>query len=522
MSTRAVKRKRQEELASLAAPPEMAPSVLRPEQPTIARSVGIFALFALACGALAFFLLARGYRPLLGPGGALLCVAVGVAGLLFHAAVETDLQWRRLYGVLGAALLAAGVFFRLFPAGETIGGLFLPAGVPCLGLALAFLLAFARHETDPFLRTLLRRGLGLATLLLILTGALGGLIRDSFLLTEGAVLLLLGLLYAAAYLRVQPPGSPLGYWAGLALGTLGGVMMLLALGWWLLPGVFGFFGWTAGQPAAPFLYFYAGLEYVLLAVLACSDARLAVMVRKELGSYFYSPIAYVVLAAVILLGAYQMLLFLSDLNLAIRLEGGLPEPIVLYFIFALVPVVAVICVVPIVTMRLLSEEQRVGTLEMLLTAPVDEWAVVLSKFLAGLRFFLLVWYPWGVYLLALRIVLGQEFDYRPLLSFALALLFTGAHFVALGLFFSSLTRNQIAAAILTFMSLIFMLLIYFFHRSMTEGTAWHTVLSHVSFLNLWYESLRGNVIPRLYVFQLSAAFFWLFITVRVLQLRRWL
>jgi ABC-type transport system involved in multi-copper enzyme maturation permease subunit len=176
-------------------------------------------------------------------------------------------------------------------------------------------------------------------------------------------------------------------------------------------------------------------------------------------------------------------------------------------------------------MRLLSEEQRTGTLEVLLTAPVNEWSLVLSKFFAALRFFLLVWYPWGLYLVALRVEGGEEFDYRPLLSFAIALTITGALFVAMGLFFSAVTRSQIAAAILTVMGMFVLFGVYlikfYIRGAMSPETAWTTVLTYVSFLDLWQEALQGNVVPRMYLFHLSACVFWLFLTVKVLEARKW-
>jgi hypothetical protein len=526
MSTRAIKRKRDEgPLArDFQAPPETAPSVVRADQPTVARAVAIVALFAAAVGAFALVLYSRGWRPLIGPAGAVFFLAAGVAGLLYHAAGEKDMQLRRLYGVLGAALLACGIAFRLLPLGGGIGGLFLPAGVPSLGLALVFLLAFARNETDPFLHFLTERAVGVVAALLVLVGAIGGLVSDSWLLTQGVVMLVLGLFYAAGYIGLQPAGSDRGYWAAFGLGALGALMIVISLGYLLLPGVFAFVGWEGRQPGPPFVYLYVGVEFLLLSVGVCSDARLVAMTRRELAAYFYSPIAYVVLVVVALVGGLTFWQFVSRIVL-LRLRfldsPGMPEPIVVFYILQFLPVLTVICVVPLITMRLLSEEQRSGTLEVLLTAPVSEWQVVLSKFFAALRFFLLVWYPWGLYLIALRVEGGEEFDYRPLLSFGLALLITGAHFVAMGLFFSSVTRNQIAAAILALMGMAVLTTFYFLRDNVAEGGAWHTVLGYVSFLDLWFEALKGNVVPRLYVFHISAAVFWLFLTVRVLDARRW-
>src|SRR5437879_3140322 len=130
------------------------------------------------------------------------------------------------------------------------------------------------------------------------------------------------------------------------------------------------------------------------------------------------------------------------------------EPIIRFYFIAWWPVITTIFIVPVLTMRLLSEEQRTGTLEVLFTAPVGETVVVLSKFLASWIFFMLTWVPWGLFLVALRVEGGQPFEYRPLLSFYIAMACSGAAFLAMGLFFSSLTRNQIVSAILTFVGML--------------------------------------------------------------------
>jgi ABC-type Na+ efflux pump permease subunit len=174
-------------------------------------------------------------------------------------------------------------------------------------------------------------------------------------------------------------------------------------------------------------------------------------------------------------------------------------------------------------MRLLSEEQRVGTLEVLLTAPVNEWTVVLSKFFAALIFYLLAWLPWGVFLVALRVFSGEAFDYRPLLSFAITFTCTGAGFVAAGLFCSSMTRNQIIAAVFTFVIMLAHTgthLIRYFAR-IPETSGWMEVLTYVSYLDLWLLSLQGLMAPRFLVFHLSLAVFFLFLSVKVLEARKW-
>src|SRR5207302_1511061 len=145
------------------------------------------------------------------------------------------------------------------------------------------------------------------------------------------------------------------------------------------------------------------------------------LTRRELSSYFMSPIGYLVLGGMAVAQWIGYWEFVARLEAASRRGGGLPEPIVQFYIVALFPVIALTLQVPALTMRLLAEEKRTGSLEVLLTAPVTERAVVLSKFLATWVFFLLTWVPAALFLVALRVEGGQAFDYKPLLSFYIAL-----------------------------------------------------------------------------------------------------
>jgi ABC-type transport system involved in multi-copper enzyme maturation permease subunit len=251
------------------------------------------------------------------------------------------------------------------------------------------------------------------------------------------------------------------------------------------------------------------------------------MTRRELSALFFSPIAYMVLLGLSTVGWFLFRRFVAQVS---DPEVGVTmEPIVQYFIIDWWPIICVIFVVPVLTMRLMSEEWRSGTLEVTLTAPVDEASVVLSKFFAGLIMFLLLWVPWGLFLVALRVMGGQPFDYRPLLSFFIALACTGAGFVAMGLFFSSLTRNQIISAVLTFAAMLFLFYLFFIKRGIEadmrrgqEGeSVWFTVLSHVSYVDVWIDAIKGFLIPRHLLFHVTAAILWLYLTVKVLEARKW-
>ncbi|AWM36325.1 ABC-2 family transporter protein [Gemmata obscuriglobus] len=283
------------------------------------------------------------------------------------------------------------------------------------------------------------------------------------------------------------------------------------------------------QPPAPFLVPGGlliggiGLAYLVLALGVCSDAQFVTLTRREFSGYFYSPIGYLVLAGMALIHWAGYVMFVNVLSSATM--GGrepMPEPIVRNYIFALFPVIGVTVQVAALTMRLFAEEKRSGTLEVLFTAPVNEWVTVASKFIATWTFFMLCWLPVGLFLIALRMEGGAPFDYRPLLGYYVALGATGAAFVAMGLLLSALTNNQIIAAMLTFLGMLGFLLNYFV-AAMNVGLnpTLMAFLNKLSYLRLWSTALGGQLPVRDVILWLSLAVFFLFTSVKVLEVRRW-
>jgi hypothetical protein len=592
--------------ARSALPDELAPSILRDEEPQLARTIGLCSALLVLIGAdlLCWAVFHRsglrwlwgfwlGLRRISVPEGgppisalatllATISFVSGLGGLLYHATTERGLALRRGYGALGFLWLAVGTvlvvgslsggrpamvvacvlgviglaglgllasrepdaerrqgYAGLAVAWLVIGGgaLFIAATAAAWGtaafapgfaagiLALVFGLASLRHETDEewhekALYLVLGAGAALAAVAFV-----GTLLQPAFLVQAGFLLGALGLVYVWAFIVARGRGDDLGHLAGVGAGLVGAAVILVTLlrlcVWPLL---------AAGRavpylvPTGVLLLALGGL-YVLLYVLLYVERPVVVMARRELTGFFYSPIAYLVLLGFTVVGWIDLWMFLDR---AIVEPGQQPlfEPIVRTFFFGIVPVFAIIFIVPVVTMRTLSEEKRTGTLELLLTVPVDEWSVVLGKFLATLVFFLIIWVPWSLFLVALRLVGGPEaaFDYRPLLSFFIVLVCTGANFVGMGMFFSGITRNQIIAAVLTFAAMFAQLFLYFALdeiRSRTPSSPWVPVLSHVSFIDLWLNSLDGKLQPVFLLFHLSATAFWLYLTVKVLEARRW-
>jgi ABC-2 type transport system permease protein len=502
---------------------ELAPSALRADDPGVSRLVGMVGLFSVIVGVAVVVMnwyaerSSMAPRLISTPWGYIFAV-VGLGGLLLHAARDADMQIRRTYGAVGGLLVLLAIILSFYPVAGVMGGYLLPGGVAAYLLGLVFLLAFAHHEDDLTWRrnvVVLLTAVGAA---LALTGLIGGNITTGFLVPYGVLLAVLGIVYLSAVVTMLGADGDLGYRLGLALGVLGGLVFLVGLGRSIAPAV------ASGLPRylVPngLLLMTIGLLYVALSIGVCSERQIIVLTRRELAAFFYSPIAYIVLFGMTFVGWIMYWFFVAGLLGEARQMAARPEPIVRDYIVSLVPVICVLFVVPVLTMRLLSEERRTGTIEVMFTAPVDEISVVLSKFIAALIFYLVMWIPWALFLVGLRAEGGQPFDYLPLLSFYVALVCSGAAFVAMGLFFSSLTRNQIISAVLSFAGMMF-LLGFFLLRQLQLGPNWTAVFKQLSFIDLWIQSLGGMLYVRDLVLWLSMAAFWLFLTVKVLEARKW-
>src|SRR5439155_5140170 len=351
-----------------------------------------------------------------------------------------------------------------------------------------------------------------------LTGFIGSNIRQGgFLCPCGVVWVLTGAFYLWAFVGINARDSDFGYRTGQAIGVLGAVVFLTAFVRSLFPGYL--------VPTG-FILMCLGLLYLASSVAICSDRPVVVLTRRELTAFFYSPIAYIVLLGLTCVAWAYFYLFLMRINLETQQRIPVIEPIVRHYISDVFPIIMMIFIVPVLTMRLLSEEKRTASLEVLLTAPVNETAVVISKFLAALAFLLLAWLPWCLFLVALRIENAKPFDFRPVLSLMLAMTFMGAGFMGMGLFFSSLTRSQIASAVLAFLGMMLLTALavinYYLKSSPSPTQAhWVAVLTHISYLELWFDSVDGKLNPRYLIFHLSFAVLWLFMTIKVLESRRW-
>jgi ABC-2 type transport system permease protein len=231
----------------------------------------------------------------------------------------------------------------------------------------------------------------------------------------------------------------------------------------------------------------------------------AIFCRKELRTFFDSHIAYIVITIFLLIAGW---FFFSDLFLVNQAS--------LRNLFGIIPFIFMFFV-PAVTMRLISEEKRSGTIEGLVTLPVRDYEIILGKFLAGLILIVVAVILTLVYAITLSGI--GDFDFGSVVSGYVGLIFLGAAYLSIGIFTSSLTENQIVAFITSFVIIfaLFMLdkVLMFMPAILASFLEYLSVSYHFSNIS------RGVIDSRDVIYYLSLVFFFLFLAVRALESRKW-
>ncbi len=238
------------------------------------------------------------------------------------------------------------------------------------------------------------------------------------------------------------------------------------------------------------------------------------LVKRELQAYFLSPMAYVVMAAYLFFCGYSVAYIFEFYNTN-RLDISMRD------IFYQMEFLAML-VAPLISMRLVAEEKKSGTLEMLVTAPVSDRAVILAKFTGALAFWIVLQAPTLVYLLIMEKHANPE--YGSVITGYLGLTMIGALFLSIGLFISTIAKDQIVAALVSFVLLFSLYTLSGFANSIFTkwgGIPWRDLLAYVGFMS-HYESFRKGVLDtRDLVYYVSVTFVFLFLSVRALESRRW-
>jgi len=245
---------------------------------------------------------------------------------------------------------------------------------------------------------------------------------------------------------------------------------------------------------------------------------------KELKSYFASPIAYVVIGLYALVYGYYFYLavrFFERQSLqmmgfgagapAVNINEQLIRPVFQY------SRVVFLIVLPMITMRTYSEEKRSGTIELLLTAPITDFQIIMGKFFGAMGLYASMLGVTVIHMLLLYWVSSPEL--MPILTSYLGLLLMGGCFMAVGLLISSLTRNQIVAVVATFAVFMMFWMINWIAQFTSPTT--QAILNYLSITGHLEDFMGGVIDTKHIVYYLSFILFGLFLTARSVDVERW-
>ena len=244
-----------------------------------------------------------------------------------------------------------------------------------------------------------------------------------------------------------------------------------------------------------------------------------ILLAREIRAYFYSPIAYIVLVFFLLVSGVDFYFQISYMNqrpMPYSVEEAFFNSVFFWFAFVLI--------FPLITMRLFAEEFKLGTIEPLMTAPVRDWQVVLSKFFGAFFFYIVLWIPTLLYFVIFQVLTHQPAanSTGAYLGSYLMLLLLGMFYLSIGCFASVLTRNQIVAAIISFATitlLFFLGLVSFILLEISSST--RQLLGYFSAIEQMGTLSRGEIDTRPIVLYLSMTIVMLTFTYQAFQSRKW-
>jgi ABC-2 type transport system permease protein len=247
------------------------------------------------------------------------------------------------------------------------------------------------------------------------------------------------------------------------------------------------------------------------------------VLRKELKSYFSSPIAYMLMAFFGFLAGYFFYVYLAMFvrtSMESQMMGrGMPMDVNEWVIRPLFSNLSVISLfmIPMITMRLFAEEKRSGTIELLATSPIRDVEVIAGKWLAALALYAAV-LGVSVVSVASLFLYGRP-DIPPILTGYLGLLLQGGALLAIGTFISNTTKNQIIAAFGTFAVCLMLWVLDWV--SAFETAAWAKAVAYMSVITHFEPFAKGVLDSKDIIFYLSIIFLGLFLTARSMESLRW-
>jgi ABC-2 type transport system permease protein len=240
--------------------------------------------------------------------------------------------------------------------------------------------------------------------------------------------------------------------------------------------------------------------------------------RRELGVFFFSVAGYVIIAAATFLIGLSFVSLIATLG-----NEPSPMPVTELFYQTFYFWLIVLLATPVITMRLFALEKSSGTFETLMTTPVGDLQVVAAKFSAALFFYMIMWLPMLVCLFILRHFTSQRsLDAGMVGGMFLGIFLVGCLFLALGCFASALTRSQMTAAMIALVLGVSLFSLGFLAKAIPVAAQWQSQV--ISYFNLFEQMdnfARGVVELRTVIFYMGAAFLFLFLTLRIVESRRW-
>jgi ABC-2 type transport system permease protein len=236
------------------------------------------------------------------------------------------------------------------------------------------------------------------------------------------------------------------------------------------------------------------------------------LIRRELGVYFVSPMAYIVLTAFLLITGYFFYVSLGDF-VRYRMPASYVPTIMIIQTLT-------IFMMPLITMRLVAEEKNRGTIETLMTAPITEMQFVLSKYLASVIFYMILVLPtvFLIYLLSRY----AELDYGAVAGGYLSILLFAFALMSIGLFISSLCSSQISAGVITLVISLLLIAANILAENLRGRYQFlRNVLEYIDFMGRTSQLVQGVIDSRDVVFLISVPVLFLFLTSKAIESRRW-
>jgi len=246
--------------------------------------------------------------------------------------------------------------------------------------------------------------------------------------------------------------------------------------------------------------------------------------KKELKSFLYSPIAYILSAFFLLVSGfffYNILAWANDQTMRMMQSGYGMNRIninqMLFEPFFNNMTIILMFLLPMLTMRLFADEKKMRTEELLLTSPVRLSAIIIGKYLAALIIYAIILLLTATY--AIFVFVYGNPELAPLLTAYLGLFLLGAVFIAIGLFASALTENQVIAAVISFSSIILIWVISWVGES--GPGAWRGILTYLSFFSHFKNMVSGVIDTQDIVYYLTFIFLGLYLTRSIFEFRKW-